>query len=202
VTDLETGDELEIDNEYVMSPKDMCTIGFIDKMIESGSVVLKLEGRGKAPEYVYTVTKCYREAVDSYYNGTYTKKKIKKLTDELKTVYNRGFWDGYYRGKKLDMWAGEYGSQATKEKIYVGRAENYYKKLGIAQFGLDANSIRKGDDLIITGPTTGILKQKAKSLFINEKEVDIAPKGSVVTFPIKEIVRKNDKLFIYKDIKK
>jgi U32 family peptidase len=203
VTDVQTGNELAINNNYVMSPKDMCTINFIDKIIETGTIVLKLEGRGRSPEYVYTVTKCYREAVDSYYTKTYSKEKIKSWLNELKSVYNRGFWNGYYHGKTIDTWSNTFGTKATKEKKYVGKCQNYFKKNKIAQFILEAGKIKKNDEIIITGTTTGVIKSKIKKLFVNDVESDSANKGDVITIPISELVRENDLLYVYnKKLKK
>lgn len=198
VTDIATGKELIIDNNYVMSPKDMCTISFIDKIIDSGAIVLKLEGRGRSPEYVYTVTKCYREAVDSYYSKTYSKEKIKLWLEELNSVYNRGFWNGYYHGKTTDMWANTYGSKATKEKKFIGRCQNYFKKNKIAQFILDADGIKKDDEIIIIGPTTGVIKTKIKKLFVNDIESIHANKKDIITIQIDDLVRENDSLYVYK----
>ena len=200
VIDEETGAELVIDNKYIMSPKDLCTIGFIDKILDSGVKVLKIEGRGRAPEYVHTVVKCYREAVDSYQNATYTEDKIESWKDELATVFNRGFWHGgYYLGKQLGEWGGEYGSQATTEKSYLGRAVNYFKKAKVGEFHLETGEISVNDNILITGPTTGVVESKVESIFVNEIKVDNAQKGDSVTIPILQQVRENDKLFIIKN---
>ena len=198
VTDIETGKELVIDNKYVMSPKDMCTISFIDKIMDTGVIVLKIEGRGRSPEYVYTVTKCYREAATAYLNKEYTKEKIALWLTELKTVYNRGFWDGYYLGEKMDMWAKDYGTKATKKKEYVGKALNYFKKNKVAQFYLEAGSIKEKDEIIITGPTTGVIKSTVNSLFADKTAKKTANKGQMITFKMDELVRKNDKLYVVK----
>ncbi|MEM3126598.1 MAG: U32 family peptidase [Candidatus Woesearchaeota archaeon] len=202
VTDVETGDELVIDNKYVMSPSDLCTIGFLDKIIEAGVSVLKLEGRGRHVEYVYTVTKAYKEAVEAIQHGSYTKEKIDLWVKQLESVYNRGFWHGgYYLGKKLGEWSGVYGSKATKEKQFVGTAVNYFTKKKIAHFIIDTGEIKVGDEIIITGPTTGIVEAKAETIFKNEKPVDFAKKGDEITVPIKEKIRKNDKLYLVKSRK-
>jgi len=199
VIDEETGDELVIDNKYVMSPKDLCTIGFIDKLIEAGVSVFKIEGRGRSPEYVYTVTKVYKEAVESYFNGSYTKTKIKHWTAELEKVFNRGFWQGgYYLGKKLGEWSGTYGSKAAKEKVYIGLIENYFPKPNAAQIKIESGKLNINDDILITGPTTGVLQFKLESMFVNEKPSKTGKKGWDVTIKIPNKVRKNDKLYIVK----
>lgn len=200
LTDDETGEELVVDNKYIMSPKDLCTIGFVDKLIDAGISVMKIEGRGKAPEYVATVTAAYKEAVESYFAGTYTQEKVQEWIKKLETVYNRGFWQGgYYLGKKLGEWSGAYGSQATKEKKYLGTAKNYYPKAKIAHFILEAGEIKTGDEIIITGPTTGVLQAQLEGIFVNEKQVILAKKGEEVTFPVPQKIRKNDKLFVVID---
>lgn len=197
VIDEETGDELKVDNKYIMSPKDLCTIGVLDKIIRAGVSVLKIEGRGRSADYVYTVTKVYKEAVESIKNKTYSKTKITAWTKELETVFNRGFWHGgYYLGKKLGEWSGAYGSKAAKEKIYVGYAENYFNKSKVAQFVLESGKIKVGDEILITGSTTGVVKTIVKSLFVDEKPAKSAKKGDDVTIQINEKVRKNDKLFL------
>jgi putative protease len=201
VTDIETGKELVIDNKYVMSPKDMCTIGFIDKILDCGVTVLKIEGRGRSPDYVYTVVKCYRKAADAYIEGSYTKEKTDAWMEELKTVYNRGYWDGYYLGEKLDMWANEYGSKATKEKQYIGKIINYFKKSKVAQALLEAGEIRENDEIIITGPTTGVINTNMASLKADEKSCGKAISGQMITFRMEEVTRKNDKLYVLKSKK-
>jgi len=199
VIDEETGDELVIDNKYVMSPKDLCTIGFIDKLIEAGVSVFKIEGRGRSPEYVYTVTKVYKESVESYFNGSYTKTKIKHWTAELEKVFNRGFWQGgYYLGKKLGEWSGTYGSKAAKEKVYIGLIENYFPKPNAAQIKIESGKLDINDDILIIGPTTGVLQFKLESLFVKEKHSKTGKKGEDVTIRVPNKVRKNDKLYIVK----
>ena len=199
VIDEETGDELVSDNKYVMSPKDLCTIGFIDKLIEAGVSVFKIEGRGRSPEYVYTVTKVYKESVESYFNGSYTKTKIKHWTAELEKVFNRGFWQGgYYLGKKLGEWSGTYGSKAAKEKVYIGLIENYFPKPNAAQIKIESGKLDINDDILIIGPTTGVLQFKLESLFVKEKHSKTGKKGEDVTIRVPNKVRKNDKLYIVK----
>src|SRR3989344_2787553 len=197
VIDEETGDELKIDNKYIMSPKDLCTISFLDQLLDAGVSVLKIEGRGKAPEYVYETVKAYREATDAYCKNEYTPEKIYLWEKQLETVYNRGFWKGgYYLGKKLGEWSGAYGSQATKEKIYVGKVKNYYAKSQIVAANLEANDLKINDEIIITGKTTGLVKEKVHDLAEDEKKVILGRRGSLVTFPSKEKVRQNDKIYI------
>ena len=203
VIDEESGDELRIDNKYIMSPKDLCTIGFIDQIIESGVSVLKIEGRGRAPEYVDTVVRCYREAVESVLEGSYSKEKIDSWIVDLEKVFNRGFWHGgYYLCKELGEWSGTYGSQATTEKIFLGKVKNYFSKVGIGFFDLEAGSISIGDSYLITGPTTGVVEGKVEELMVNEKESDTAVKGDSITFPVSSKIRENDTLFMVKDAKR
>lgn len=198
VIDEETGDELVVDNKYIMSPKDLCTIGFLDKLLDAGISVLKLEGRGRSPEYVYAVTKCYREAVDSYFNGTYTKQKIADWTKRLEEVFNRGFWHGgYYLGKKLGDWSGVYGSKAEKEKTYLGYVKNFFAKHNVAQIVIETGKISIGDEILIQGPTTGVLQFKLTDLHVNEKSAQIGKKGDDVTIKVSEKVRKNDKVYVF-----
>jgi len=199
VIDNETNDELKINNNHIMSPKDLCTIGIVDRLIKSGISLFKIEGRARAPDYVYTVTKIYKEAIDSVYTKTYSKDKIKKWEKELKTVFNRGFWNnGYYFGKKLGEWADSYGSKATKKKKFLGICLHYFDKKKIGYFNIQTNSIKLGDEILITGPTTGIVKEKVESIVIEKKSIEKAKKGDLITIPIKEKIRKNDKLFLIK----
>ncbi len=199
ITDEETGDELMIDNKYIMSPKDLCTIGFIDKLIESGVSIFKIEGRGKGPEYVYTTVSVYKEALNAYQQGTYTPQKIEGWTHRLSQVYNRGFWQGgYYLGKQLGEWSNSYGSQATHEKKYIGKVDNYYPKIKIAQVIIEASSIKTGETVLITGPTTGVVQAEIIDLCIHDQQVISASQGSLVTFPFIHKVRKNDKVYVWR----
>ncbi len=203
VIDEETGDELRIDNKYIMSPKDLCTIGFIDKIIEAGVSVLKIEGRGRSPDYVDTVVSCYNEAIAAHLEGTYTKEKIDFWIKRLETVFNRGFWHGgYYLGKELGEWSGAYGSKASKEKIYLGRAQNYFEKAKVAQFHLETNTLEVGDSILITGPTTGVVETKIDSVMVNDKESTTAKKGDIITFKLETKVRENDKFYKVVDAKR
>ncbi|MBT5740540.1 U32 family peptidase [Candidatus Woesearchaeota archaeon] len=202
VIDEETGDELLVDNKYIMSPKDLCTIGFVDKLIEAGVNVFKIEGRGRAPEYVDTVVRCYKGAVEAVSNGKYSKEKIDHWITQLEKVFNRGFWHGgYYLGKKLGEWSGEYGSQATTEKIFVGVVQNYFKKNKVGQFLLEAGSLQEGNTILITGPTTGVVNGKIEKMIVNDEKSEVAEKNSVVTFKVDKQVRPNDKLFVIKEKK-
>jgi U32 family peptidase len=191
--------ELEIDNEYIMSPKDLKTIDFIDKILDAGVRVLKIEGRGRSPEYVKTVTRCYREAVDAYCDRTFTPEKLGIWNLELGTVYNRGFWDGYYLGRKTGEWAGQYGSQATRKKIYVGKIMNYYAKSGIAEIKIEAHTLHAGDDVLIIGPTTGVIEERVGEIWLDEKVVEKTVKGDLCTIPVASFLRPSDKLYKWAD---
>ena len=195
VTEKETGYELEIDNEYIMSPKDLSTIGFVDKILNAGVKVLKIEGRARPAEYVKTVTECYNEAINSVIEGTYTKNKIKNWEERLATVFNRGFWDGYYLGRKLGEWSKDYGSKATKTKEYLGKGTNYFSKLKVAEFQLQAGNLKVGDEILITGPTTGVIQTTVKEIRVDLKNTDEAHKGQTISVPVDEKVRRADKLY-------
>lgn len=195
VTDNETGTQLEIDNKYVMSPKDLKTVRFIDKMMKSGVRVFKIEGRARGPEYVYTVVKCYKEAIHSVIDGTFTEEKKDQWDERLATVFNRGFWDGYYLGQKLGEWNKNYGSCATEKKVYVGKGVKYFSKLGVAEFAIEAADFKKGDKLLITGPTTGVIYMNADEIRYDLEPVEEARKGQRVSMPVPAKVRPSDKLF-------
>ncbi len=201
VTEKETGYELEIDNEYIMSPKDLSTIGFVDKIINAGVTVFKIEGRARPAEYVDTVVSCYKEAVNSVFENTYKKEKVKKWETRLSTVFNRGFWDGYYLGRKIGEWSKEYGSQATKKKEYIGKGTNYFGKIKIAEFLIQAGSLKIGDEILITGPTTGVIKTLVEEIRFDEKPVNEAFKGQSISIPITEKVRRSDKLYKITDVR-
>jgi putative protease len=200
VTDADEGVEIKIDNQYIMSPKDLCTIGFIDKIIKAGVKILKIEGRGRSPEYVKTVTQCYREAVDAYFAGNYEQDKINRWMGKLGTVYNRGFWDGYYLGKKLGDWTECYGSQATKQKIYVGKITNYFSKLKVAEVKIETSFLNICDEVIITGQTTGVAELKIQEIRANLKKVKKTVKGDICSIPVPQLVRRNDKLYKIIDV--
>lgn len=196
-----TGNELVIDNKYVMSPKDLCTIGFLDKIVKAGVSVLKIEGRARSPEYVYEVTKAYKEAIESINRNNYTKDKIKVWTKKLKGVYNRGFWDnGYYLGKKLGQWSGTSGSKATTKKRYIGKVFNYFNKPQVAEIILEAGKLKQSDSLLITGPTTGVVQTKAETILKDDKKVREAKKKDHVTVKVPEKARKNDKVYVIKPV--
>ncbi len=195
VIDQETGFEMELENEYIMSPKDLCTIDFLDQVGDAGIKVLKIEGRGRAPEYVAKVIKCYRDAIDSLAAGTYDKEKVISWMQELEKVYNRGFWNGYYLGQKLGEWSKESGSHATQKKVYLGRGEHYFDKVKIAQFKIDAYDVAIGDTILITGPTTGAQEMELKEMFVNDAPAEKATKGDEVTMKLDFKVRRSDKLY-------
>lgn len=196
VTDLEEGHELEIDNEYIMSPKDLCTINFLDELIETGVSVLKIEGRGKSPDYVKTVTSCYRQAIDSYMNGTYTAEKAMAWMKQMEEVYNRGFWGGYFTGQLLGEWNNAHGSRATTKKIYIGRGHHYYPKINIAEFKVEAYPLNAGDRVMITGKHTGVIETTVSSLHVNDEGAkDTAVKGDLCAFPLDIPVHASDKLY-------
>ena len=195
VIDKEDGVEFEIDNEYIMSAKDLCTIDFIDKVIDAGTTVLKIEGRGRSADYVFTVTKCYREAIDSIYDGTFSSTKIEDWKTRLSTVFNRGFWDGYYLGRTMGEWSNEYGSKATKKKVYVGRGLKYYENARAGEFKLEAQTLSVGDEILITGPTTGVVQTIVTELRVDDIKQEKVKKGDVFSVPIEEKVRPSDKLY-------
>lgn len=195
VKDRETGVELDVDNQYIMSPKDLNTIGFIDKMMEAGVRVFKIEGRARPAEYVLQVASCYREAINAVFDGTYSKEKVDEWNKRLSTVFNRGFWDGYYLGQRMGEWNNRYGSMATEKKAYVGKGVKYFSKLGVAEFKLEAGEIRKGDKLLVTGPTTGALYFTAEEIRYDLDPVEVGEKGRNVSLPVPEKVRPSDKLY-------
>lgn len=195
VIDKESGIELEIDNEYIMSPKDLCTIDFLDELVATGIRILKIEGRGRAPEYVAKTIKSYREAIDAIADGTYSKEKVNTWMTELKKVYNRGFWGGYYLGRKLGEWSDTSGSKATQKKIYIGKGVHYYPKAKIGEFHIQAFDVKVGDTLLITGPTTGAQEIELKEMYVNDTKATLAKKGDVITVPISFRIRPSDKLY-------
>ena len=194
-TDNETGNQLEIDNKYIMSPKDLKTIRFIDRMMESGVRVFKIEGRARGPEYVYTVVSCYREAIGSVIDGTFTEERKDGWDERLATVFNRGFWDGYYQGQTLGEWNKHYGSAATEKKMLVGKVMKYFSKLSVAEVAVEATTFDRGDRLLITGPTTGVMYLDATEIRYDLHPVDTAQQGWRVSIPVSGKVRPNDKLF-------
>jgi putative protease len=195
VKDKESEIELDIDNEYIMSPKDLKTIGFVDQMIEAGVRVFKIEGRARGAEYVKTVVSCYQEAIESTLNGTFSDQKVQEWDTRLSKVFNRGFWNGYYLGQRLGEWSKNYGSEATHKKIYVGKVTNYFHKLGVAEFLLEAQNIEVGDEILITGETTGAYEDTVKEVRVKLEPVQKVEKGTYFSMKTNELVRRNDKLF-------
>jgi putative protease len=195
VTDAETGESLLVENEYIMSPQDLSTINILDQVVNSGVDVLKIEGRSKGADYVQTVTACYRQAIDAINENTYTKDKIEGWQKELATVYNRGFWEGYYLGRKLGEWTPEPGSAATEKKIYVGKGSKYYPKIQVGEFILEAGNIKAGDTIMIIGPAIGIVKKKMETLTVNGIDGNVAEKTDKITFPIEHKISAQDKLY-------
>lgn len=200
VTDKESGRELEIDNEFIMSPKDLCTIGFLDQIIDAGARVLKIEGRARSAEYVKTVSECYSEAVEAVINGTFGKEKAEGWMTRLSTVFNRGFWDGYYLGQRLGEWTTTYGSAATKRKIYIGKVTNYFSRLSVAEIKLEAGDLSTGDTIIFTGPTTGITEHTVSELRDEATNpAEKVSKGNLCSVPLPVQVRRSDKVFRWVD---
>ena len=196
VTDRETGMELDVDNKYIMSPKDLKTIGFMDKMVEAGVSVFKIEGRARAAEYVYTVVKCYKEALRAVLDGTFSPERVAEWDKQLATVFNRGFWDGYYLGQKMGEWSKVYGSQATERKQYIGKGQKYFSRLGVGEFLLEAGGFQVGDKLLIVGPTTGAHYVTATDIHGDHGPVQKAEKGMRVSIPVPEKTRPSDKLYL------
>lgn len=195
VKDTDNEIELLVNEKYILSPKDLCTIGFMDKIIEAGVSVLKIEGRGRSPEYVKKTTSTYRQAVDACFNGTYNEENIKKWTEDLRTVYNRDFWDGYYLGRSMGEWTNRYGSQAIKTKIYVGRVTNYFHKLKVAEILMESHALNIQDEILILGPSTGVYEDNVQEIRVNLQQVNTAQKGSICSIPTHSTVRRNDKVY-------
>lgn len=195
VTDKETGTQLDIDNEYIMSPKDLKTLRFIDKMMDAGVRVFKIEGRARGPEYVYKVVSCYKEAIEAVMNDTFTEDKKDKWDEELSKVFNRGFWDGYYQGQKMGEWNKNYGSAATEKKVLVGKVVKYFSKIGVAEIAVTASEIEKNDNLLITGPTTGVMYLTIDEMRYDLKPVEKAEKGWNISIAVTDKVRPSDKVF-------
>ncbi len=198
VRDRETGTELDVDNKYIMSPKDLKTIRFIDQLMEAGVRVFKIEGRARGPEYVSTVVSCYREAIDSVLEGSFTEERKDAWDERLSRVFNRGFWDGYYQGQLLGEWAKQHGSEATERKVYCGKAIRFFSKLSVGEFKIEATELHKGDRILVTGPTTGALYATVDEMRYDLHPVDMAKKGWHISLPLKTKVRRNDKLFVIK----
>ncbi|MGC9331623.1 MAG: peptidase U32 family protein [Bacteroidales bacterium] len=195
VRDKESGYQLDIENEYIMSPKDLKTIDFLDEILEAGVAVLKIEGRARSPEYVKTVTETYNAAIDAYLDKTWSKDKLKQWNEKLKTVFNRGFWDGYYLGQKLGEWADKYGNKSLTKKTYLGKGMNYFDNIRVADFLLEAGELHKGDEILIIGPTTGVIEHTVDEIRVDDKVVETAPRQSRCSFKINKLIRRSDKLY-------
>ena len=195
VREKETWYELDIDNEYIMSPKDLCTVGFVNKLLDAGVRVLKIEGRARSPEYVKTVSESYNEAVESVIDGSYDGKLIDKLTAKLATVFNRGFWDGYYLGQRLGEWSHNYGSSATRRKIYLGKVVNYFTMLKVAEIKLETGNLNKGDEILIIGPTTGVIEYSVDEIRVDDKVTVQSLKGEACSIPVETYLRRSDKIY-------
>lgn len=195
VTDLETGDEINVENKYIMSPKDLKTIHFLDRMIDAGVTVFKIEGRARGPEYVATAVRCYSEAIQAICDGTYTDAAVSGWDERLARIFNRGFWDGYYLGQRLGEWSSKYGSSATRVKHYVAKGVKYFSRLGVGEFLMEAGELRVGDEIVITGPTTGALMITVESIMVGCRPVDKAVKGDAFSIPVPAKIRPSDKLY-------
>ena len=195
VRDREEGIELAIENEYIMSPKDLCTLPFLDKVLDAGVEVLKIEGRGRSPEYTKLTVAVYHEAVEAIQNGTFTQDKIDAWMQRLRSVYNRDFWDGYYLGRKTGEWTEKYGSQATQTKLYVGQITNYFSKLGVAEIRMETHDLNIGDEIMIIGPTTGVYEDTISEIRVDLQSVQQTVKGEACSIPVKSLVRRGDKVY-------
>jgi putative protease len=200
VTEKESGYQLEIDNEYIMSPKDLCTIGFIDRLIDSGVRVFKIEGRARSPEYVKTVTSCYDEAVKAVSDGSYSNEKISLWRKRLESVFNRGFWNGYYLGQRLGEWNNRYGSGSTKRKVYLGKVTNFFSKLNVAEIKLENGDLEKGETLLITGPTTGVVEHTVDEIRVDLNVTVKALRGELCSLKVPGVVRRSDKVYRWVDL--
>lgn len=195
VTEKESGKQIDIDNEYIMSPQDLCTIDFVDLLLKSGVRVLKIEGRARPPEYVKTVVEAYDEAVRAVVDGSYNATLAKQMKERLANVFNRGFWDGYYLGRRLGKWATAYGSQAKKRKVYIGKGTNYFSKIKVAEFLMESYDLSVGDEILITGPTTGAIETVVKEIRVDLKSVQTTIKGESFSIPLDSVIRRSDKLY-------
>jgi putative protease len=201
VKDKESDIELEVDNEYIMSPKDLKTVHFLNKILDAGVRVLKIEGRGRSPEYVKTVARVYRSAADAYLAGNFNEFKIQEWDEQLRKVYNRGFWNGYYLGQRLGEWTEKYGSQATQKKLYLGKVTNYFSKIGVAEVKVDTNELSQGEAVVFIGDTTGVHEDVASEIRVDLKPVDKAKKGDVLSLPVAGLVRRGDKMYKVIEVK-
>lgn len=199
VTEKESGYQLEIDNEHIMSPKDLCTIGFIDRMIDAGVTVFKIEGRARSAEYVKIVSSCYNEAVNAVLDGTYSDKKTALWKERLSSVFNRGFWDGYYLGQKLGEWNTGYGSAASRRKVYLGKITNYFTRLKVAEIKVENGELKKGDTILIIGPTTGVVEYVVSEIRVDLKETETARQGEHCSIIAPDYLRRSDKVYRWVD---
>ena len=197
VTDRETGDQLDIENKYIMSPKDLRTIHFLNKMVDAGVRVFKIEGRARGPEYVKIAVECYSQALDAIVAGEYTDERIEAWTERLKMIFNRGFWDGYYLGQRLGEWTSKYGSSATRTKVYAAKLLRYFPRLGVAEFKLEAGTLRKGDEIIIIGPTTGAIELTLDEIHLDSGVTEVVEKGQLFSIPVPEKIRTSDRLYLW-----
>jgi putative protease len=195
VKDRDEGHAFHIENEYILSPKDLNTLPFLDQLLGTGIDVLKIEGRARAPEYVKTVTKAYREAIDAVHAGTFTQEKVEGWMTEVEKVYNRGFWGGYYLGKKLGEWSDTYGSKATTKKVYLGKSVHFFPNIKVGEFKIESHKLNKGDNLLVTGPTTGVLEFTAEEIRVDEKSVATAERGVSCSIKVPDKIRPSDKLY-------
>lgn len=186
---------LAIENEYIMSPKDLCTLPFLDKVLDAGVKILKIEGRGRSPEYTKVTVGVYSEAVKALQNGEFTEEKVAEWTERLRSVYNRDFWDGYYLGRKMGEWTQRYGSQATKTKIFVGTVTNFFAKINVAEIRMETQDLKVGDDIMIIGPTTGVYEDKVSEIRVDLKPVESTEKGELCSIPVKDVIRRGDKVY-------
>lgn len=200
VQDADNEIELLVDNKYIMSPKDLCTIGFLDKMVKAGVSVLKIEGRGRSPEYVKIVTQCYREALQAIEDNTFSKEMVSDWTERLRSVYNRDFWDGYYLGRKMGEWTERYGSQATRVKQHVGKITNYFSNAGVAEIHIETDSLSTGDNILIIGPTTGVYEDTVNEVRVDDKPVETAAKGDFCSMKVAGLVRRGDKVYKWTEV--
>jgi putative protease len=201
VTDLETGSQLVVDNKYIMSPRDLCTIEFMDRIIDAGVTVFKIEGRARSSEYVKTVTAAYRQAADAVEAGTYTPDFAAGLKARLETVFNRGFWDGYYLGAKMGQWSEVYGNRATRRKVYVGKITNYFEKIGVAEILMETGELSVGDTIVISGPTTGVYELEIPEIRVDLQPVGKTVKGELCSIPVPAKLRRSDKVYLFETLR-
>lgn len=199
-TDLETGAEINVENKYLMSPKDLCTIEFVDKIVDTGVTVFKIEGRARSAEYVRFVTECYRKAADAVEQGTFTPELAAELKTKLSNLFNRGFWEGYYQGAKLGEWSSVYGSHATRQKEYVAKVTNYFSEIGVAELLIQSGELHVGDEVLIIGPTLGCIEHTIKEIRVDLKPVQKAAKGEYCSIPISQTLRRSDKVYLWKEV--